>query len=179
MRNIDFKDIDKELEVIDIGIKGNLVRFYLGKKEDKWGWTNPNYKDYHGETPDWLKPSDTYYGDDWDDAPYDCNAGPVYDEFIKGYIDIAFDFECQVLEPQTPITYKYWSKDDMRDRKIPCLIILAVGYEYPEIYYKPDENGNYVPTFDFLTSLEDNKVAKIYFGDNVQKILDLAEREDM
>lgn len=179
MGSIDFKDIDKELKVIDIGRKGNLVRFYLGKKEDKWGWTNPNYKDSRGKTPDWLKPSDIYYGDDWNDAPYDCNAAPVYDEFIKGYVDIAFDFECQVLEPLIPDTHKHWSKDDMRDRKVPCLIILAAGYEYPETYYKPDENGNYVPTFDFLTALEDNKVAKIYFGDNIQKILDLAERGDM
>lgn len=176
---IDEKDYDKDLVVIDVARKGNLVRFYLGKKEGKWGWTNPNYKDSRDETPDWLKPSDIYYGDDWNDAPYDCNAGPVYDEFIKGYMDIAFDFECQVLEPLIPDTHKYWSKDDMRDRKVPCLIILAAGYEYPENYYKPDENGNYVPTFDFLTSLEDNKVAKIYFGDNIQKILNLAEREDM
>lgn len=176
---IDEKDYDKDLVVIDVARKGNLVRFYLGKKEGKWGWTNPNYKDSHGETPDWLKPSDIYYGDDWNDAPYDCNAGPVYDEFIKGYIDIAFDFECQVLEPLIPDTHKYWSKDDMRDRKVPCLIILVAGYEYPETYYKPDENGKYVPPFDFLTALEDNKVAKIYFGDNIQRILDLAEREDM
>ena len=172
-------DLDKDLEVIDIVSRGNLIRFYLGKKEGKWGWTNPNYKDSHGETPDWLKPSDIYYGDDWDDAPYDCNAGPVYSEFIKGYIDIAFDFDCELLEPEKPITYKDWSKDDMRDRKVPCLIILTAGYEYPETYYKPDENGNFVPTFDFFNSLEDNKVAKIYFGDNVQRILDLVEREDM
>lgn len=179
MSSIDVKDIDKELEVIDIGRKGNLVRFYLGKKGDKWGYTNPNFKDSSGNKPDWLKPSDIYYGDDWNDAPYDCNAGPVYEEFIKGYIDIAFGFECELLEPQAPMTYKYWSKDDMRDRKVPCLIILPVGYEYPEIRYELHENDNYVPAFDFLTSLEDNRVAKIYFGDKVQKILDIAEREDM
>ena len=62
--------------------------FYLGKKEGKWGYTNPNYKDYKGETPDWLEPSDIYYGDDWDDAPYEHNAGTVYEWFVKGYIDI-------------------------------------------------------------------------------------------
>ena len=179
MNSIDFKDIDKELEVIDIGIKGNLVRFYLGKKEGEWGYTNPDFKDFSGKKPYWLKPSNIYYGDDWDDAPYECNAGPVYAEFVKGYVDIAFDFDCSLLEPVTPETYKYWCKDDMVAKKIPCLIVLPVNYEFPEIYYKTNEHGNYVPTFDFLTSLEDNKVAKIYFGDNVQRILDLAEREDM
>ena len=80
MSNIDFNDIDKDLEIIDIARKGHLVRFYLGKKEREWGYTNPNYKDYKGQTPDWLRPSDIYYGDDWDDAPYEHNAGTPYEE---------------------------------------------------------------------------------------------------
>lgn len=33
MSSIEFRDIDKGLEIIDIARKGNLVRFYLGKKE--------------------------------------------------------------------------------------------------------------------------------------------------
>jgi hypothetical protein len=38
----------------------SLVRFYIGNKAT----TN-------------------YYGDDWNDAPFDCNASPVYNEFIS------------------------------------------------------------------------------------------------
>ena len=78
------------MKIIDFEKKGNVVRFYLGEQTENWGWTNPEYKDYTGKTPTWLKPSDRYYGDDWDDKPYEHNAGTVYGEFIKGYKDIAF-----------------------------------------------------------------------------------------
>ena len=179
MIKADFKYNDLELEIIDILRKGNLIRFYLGKKEDKWGYTNPDYKDSSGNTPEWLQPSETYYGDDWDDAPYDCNAGPVYEEFVKGYIDIAFDFDCRLLEPITPDTYKYWCKYDMVAKKIPCLIVLPANYEFPETYYNTDEHGCYAPTFDFFNKLKDDKIVKIYFGDNIKKILAISEREDL
>ena len=43
------------MKIIDYEIRGSCVRFYLGKDDDT---------DYHG--------------DDWNDRPYDCNAGTVY-----------------------------------------------------------------------------------------------------
>ena len=43
------------MKIIDFECTGNVVRFYLGKD---------NEKDYHG--------------DDWNDTPYECNAGTVY-----------------------------------------------------------------------------------------------------
>lgn len=66
------------MKIIDYELKGNVVRFYLGKST----LTN-------------------YYGDDWDDAPYDSNAGCVYSEYIAGTADIAFPFDALVLEPCT------------------------------------------------------------------------------
>lgn len=36
-------------QIIDFKRKGNMVRFYIGKNGEQWG-------------------------DDWNDAPYDCNA---------------------------------------------------------------------------------------------------------
>ena len=57
------------MKIIDFSKKGNVVRFYLG--ED-------NCKDY--------------WGDDWNDFPYEHNAGCVYDEYIAGIVDIAFPF---------------------------------------------------------------------------------------
>ena len=33
-------------EIIDYSIKGNIVRFYLGEKDPKWGWTNKYCKYY-------------------------------------------------------------------------------------------------------------------------------------
>lgn len=45
------------MKIIDFERKGNLVRFYLGDDDlEEW------------------------YGDDWNDTPYEHNAGQVYDE---------------------------------------------------------------------------------------------------
>ena len=55
------------MKIIDYEIRGSCVRFYLGKDDDT---------DYHG--------------DDWNDRPYDCNAGTVFQEYITGYADIVF-----------------------------------------------------------------------------------------
>ena len=87
------------LKVIDYNRKGNVIRFYLGKKTAAWGWTNPDYKDlYDGKRPEWVKPSDEFYGDDWNDAPYQLNAGRVYDQFIYGWYDMYVPFDLTVIE---------------------------------------------------------------------------------
>lgn len=179
MSNIDFNYIDKDLEIIDISRKGYLVRFYLGKKEGEWGYTNPNYKDYKGQTPDWLKPSDIYYGDDWDDTPYEYNAGTVYEWFVKGYIDIAIGWECRIIEPHSGVLNNEYSKEDFVNKKVPALIILPKDFEIPSNYYEPDEDGKYKDEFSFFNELKDTKIAKIYYGDSVKKLLKISEREDM
>ena len=88
------------MKIIDFYKKGNVVRFYLG--DDK-------------ETD--------YWGDDWDDVPYEHNAGQVYDEFVTGMTEIAFPVDWLVLEPCDD-----WSpnskfcKEDFKNRKAPCVI---------------------------------------------------------
>lgn len=87
------------MRIIDFERKGNLVRFYLGDEDlHKWG------------------------GDDWDDTPYEHNAGRVYDEYIKGYCDVLFPFDDLVLEPCCGTCNSGWCKNDMVARKVPCII---------------------------------------------------------
>lgn len=74
---------------INVPADGSCVRFYLGKDDDT---------DYHG--------------DDWNDRPYDCNAGTVYKEYITGYADLAFPLDSLVLEPCDGVTYCRFTKDD-------------------------------------------------------------------
>lgn len=112
-------------QIIDIARKGNVVRLYLGEKTEKWGWTNPNYKDYTGKTPEWLEPTYTFYGDDWDDTPYEHNAGLVYDYFIKGTKDLFFPFNTVLLMPEDGILNSEYCKDDFVDRKVPYLIAIS------------------------------------------------------
>lgn len=117
------------MKIIDFERKGNVVRFYLGYDEQtKWG------------------------GDDWNDYPYECNAGRVYDEYVHGRVDVVFDFECLVLEPADRWSSNdEWSKNDMVARKVPCIIVVP-----PELVDGYDNFSHYVGM---------KGVKKFYFGD--------------
>ena len=77
-------------KIIDFERKGNVIRFYLGKKTADWGWTKPGCG----------KPSDTFYGRNWDIAPYrQGNADLVHSQFVYGHYDIYVPFDFVVAEP--------------------------------------------------------------------------------
>ena len=76
-------------KIIDFQRKGNVIRFYLGKKIANWGWTKPGY----GE------PSDTVYGSNWDVAPYRQGNAVVDPQFVYGHYDIYVPFDFVVAEP--------------------------------------------------------------------------------
>ena len=140
------------MQIIDFKRKGNVVRFYLGEKTPDWGWTRSDYT-RNGKTPDWLKPSDKYYGDDWDDRPYEHNASQVYEEFIKGYKDIAFDFDDLVLEPCDGELNSCWCKEDMVARRVPCIIIVP----------KEVVGDSWNDAFSYWSGCDG--IRKFYFGD--------------
>jgi len=106
-------------EIIDWERKGNLVKFYLGKNGEQWG-------------------------DDWDDVPYEHNAGRVYNEYIEGYIVTSFPFEHNIYEPQ-----RFYSKQDLIKRVVPCIIVTPKLFD------------------DFQEALRDPGSDKYYFGDLV------------
>ena len=104
------------MKIIDWERKGNVVRFYLGQDTlTTWG------------------------GDDWDDAPYEHNAGKVYDKYISGQIDIAFGFDSTVEEPADICANSKYSKDDFIKRKAPFLTISHKRYK-KEFYLGDDWN---------------------------------------
>ena len=118
-------------KIIDFERKGNVVRFYLGADD-----------------------CTDYWGDDWNDAPYDCNAETVYDRFVTGTKDIAFPFDSLVLEPSNDygINCRY-SKEDMKHRRVPCLIVVpkeVIGDSWKE---------------QFKDWVGADGVKKFYFGD--------------
>lgn len=147
------------MKIIDFKRKGNVIRFFLGEKTKDWGWTRPDYKDYTGKTPDWLKPSDIYYGDDWNDRPYEHNAGQVYDKFVKGHIDVNCKYDDLVLEPSSGELNSSYSKDDMRDRKVPCIIIV------PKEVIDEDEELYYETGFEYWNNSNDSRIIRYFFGD--------------
>ena len=120
------------MQIIDFEKKGNVVRFYLGDATAH------------------------YWGDDWNDRPYEHNAGQVYEEFIKGYKDIAFDFDDLVLEPCNGKWNSSWSKEDMQKRKIPCIIVVS----------KEVHEDSWNDSFDSWVGAAGIK--KYYFGDEME-----------
>ena len=127
------------MKIIDFEKKGNLVRFYLG---------DDNCNDY--------------WGDDWNDTPYEHNAGEVYDQYIKEYIDICFPFDSVVLEPQDDWRChgnSHYCKEDMKDIKVPCIIVIPK--EVVKDNYCNDEFSLWVGA---------KNIEKFYFNDDASII---------
>ena len=90
-------------KVIDFEKKGNVVRLYLGDDN-----------------------CDDYWGDDWNDAPYEHNAERVYNRYVTDTLDFAMSPDADVVEPAEDWHYRGISefcKDDFKQGKAPCLVI--------------------------------------------------------
>lgn len=127
----------KTMKIIDFEKKGNVVKFILGKDDlEDWG------------------------GDDWDDAPYEHNAELVGSEFVAGVREVAFPYRFTVLEPKEEWTNhgnSPYCKDDMKSRKVPCIVAL----EDAEKFYW-DVDG------EFQRLVADDHSIKFYFGDKME-----------
>lgn len=117
------------MKIIDWEKKGNLVRLYLGDARlEDWG------------------------GDDWNDTPYEHNAGRVYDLYAVAVKDFVVPFGYSVLEPSEEWAFcgnSRYSKDDLKAQKAPCLVI-----------YKDSTLEK-----SFFEACADEKSLKIYMGD--------------
>ena len=92
------------MKVIDFDKMGNVVRFYLGEDD-----------------------CNDYYGDDWDDTPYEHNAGTVYEEYISKYVDYAFPLDYLVREPEQDYRWRGnspYDKYKMKNGDVPCIIVI-------------------------------------------------------
>lgn len=92
------------MKIIDFKKYGNVVRFFLGDDN-----------------------CNNYWGDDWNDVPYEHNAEQVYEEYIDKYVDYAFDVDTLVLEPQDDWHWQGnspYSKQSMKNGDVPCIVIV-------------------------------------------------------
>ena len=91
------------MKIIDFEVKGNAIKFYLGKND-----------------------CFDYWGDDWNDAPYEHNAGEVYDEYCCGIANVYVDMNLDVFTPESDWHYggnSPFCKEDFKKRKAPCIVI--------------------------------------------------------
>jgi len=93
------------MKIIDFAVYGNAVHFYLGEDD---------CNDYHG--------------DDWDDAPYEHNAGTVYDDYVSDIADLYVDIDLEILTAESFYINSPFSKEDFKKRVTPCVVIAESGW---------------------------------------------------
>ncbi len=122
------------MKILDFELFGNIVKLYLG------------------ETVEGI------FGDDWNDTPYEHNAGCVYDKFYTDTIEIAFPLSTQVYEPCFGYDNSPYCKNDFLFRKVPFLLFgqLNEAWKYSDFEYLLEN----VPTLN-----------KLYIGDDWEDVL--------
>lgn len=105
--------------IVDYELKGNSIRFYLGKYTETYGWLNPDK--ISQVNVDNICVHEDFYGDDWDDAPYQHNAGQIYDCYVYDTRVINFDFDDVVKEA---CDFLDVSKDELISEQIPCVLVI-------------------------------------------------------
>jgi len=120
------KNVRKTLKIIDFEIAGRQMKLYLGKKETK-----------------------DYWGDDWNDKPYECNAGTVYDRYVEDTVVVNFPENEDITEICEGYSNSPYSKEDFKNGTAPFAYI-------PD--YSSDENSGW-----YRSRLDNPKVRKFYF----------------
>lgn len=59
----------------------------------------------------------TVWGDDWNDAPYEHNAGPPYEDLVAAHLK----FETDLVTPDDGVLNSSWSVQDINRRRVPWL----------------------------------------------------------
>lgn len=123
------------LKIIDFDDSyGYVLKFFLGKKTEK-----------------------NYYGDDWDDAPYEHNAGLVYDEYVEKTIEIPIATDCIILYADYDYINSPYCKLDFKARKTPFLVVSK----------NTDEKYN----LNFDEECKNPNNAVIFFEEEIQDVL--------
>lgn len=108
--------------------KGNLIRFYLGENGKQWG-------------------------DDWDDTPYESNAGAIYDDDFNPYKTtlgaVPFQYEVADYAHYFNMRNSDRSMKDFMDRKAPFLYIMdAETFEVVDTIYFGDTLADHPIMYD-------------------------------
>lgn len=135
--------------LIDFERVGNVVRLYFGNNpEDAWG-------------------------DDWNDKPYEHNAGNVYDEFVDMTVDYAFPLDYFVTEPSDDWHYKGnspFSKEDMKNRKCPCIIVTEDKNYYRYLFLSYHNLARDPINLDVRNKLGDVSLVRLFYADTKESV---------
>ena len=147
-----------DLKIIDFAKKGNVIRFFLGKRDPKLGWTSFEATQHFLTTP-----SDEYYGDDWDDVSYEDNAGLVYNKFVKRAVDVYIPYDYLVLEPADSETSSGICKEDLVHGRYACILIIPKELTH--------DNGSV--DYKYWATRADNEIIRVFYEDSPGKLCEL------
>jgi hypothetical protein len=123
------------LKIIDFDDSyGYVLKLFLGKKTEK-----------------------EYYGDDWNDAPYEHNAGLVYDKYVEQTIEIPIITDCIILYADSGYVNSPYCKLDFKARKVPFLVV------------SKNIEGKY--NLNFNEECKNPNNAVIFFEEDIQDVL--------
>lgn len=104
-----------------------------------------------------------YGGDDWDDAPYEHNAGHVSDEYVHDIVRIALPLGLTGVEPADGYENSPFCKDDLKSGIAPCVVIVPSSIADLDAAW-----GNNL----YPVCLGSREALRIYHGDDLASILD-------
>lgn len=125
------------MKVIDFTKKGNVIKLFLGEND-----------------------CDDYWGDDWDNFPYEHNSGLVDDRFVKQVAEIPISLDYEVTSPEDDYSYNGnspYSKEDFKNRKVPFIIIGKQDNSWSFLYSEELEKKYSIP---------------LYYNDSLEEVLD-------
>ena len=101
-----------------------------------------------------------YWGDDWNDVPYEHNAGSVYD--VNKELEAHYNLVgCTVFEPCDGYNNSPYSMSDIKEGVVPCLIIV------PTEEIREDNSNNKSKYEQYLGY---RNIVKIYLDDSYDEV---------
>lgn len=139
------------------------------------------YDGYADTTPEFItlafsddrRTSNRYedaYGDDWDDSPYEHNAGIVYGRYVDYELVIHLGYDTALLFPCDGTDNSMWCREDMRDDTVPLFVMLD---EKTSAAYAKDWRLDEFP-YAFAIGLRD--AHRFYFGDALGDVLGMLDK---
>jgi len=114
----------RDLLLLDYERKGNVLKLYFGYDKECWG-------------------------DDWDDVPYEHNAGLVYEQFVIKTEELYIPFKYRIVEPSEFYDNSPFCKADFKKREIPLFVIIEDSKCY-EIFEEYIRDGVSIYMFDTI-----------------------------
>ena len=110
------------------------------------------------------------FGDDWNDTPYECNAGIVGDRFEDVEIVIRPHTDISVTYPHEGHCNSSWCRNDMKTGIVPLAV--TVPDDVAERYgddWRVENGGGYGNSYECIVGMKGTN--RVYFGDLLFPVL--------